>query len=65
MENPSADDIGKLDFANLSQLKLAGVHGAKETARWVWNHRFAAVASDSPAFEAVPSIGEDGTMLGE
>lgn len=65
MENPCPDDFEKLDFAKLDQLKLSGVHGAEETARWVWNHRFAAVASDSPAFEAVPSISQDGTLLGK
>lgn len=65
MENPSPDDLEKLDFGNPSQLKLTGVHGDEETARWVWNHRFAAVASDSPAFEAVPSISQDGTLLGK
>jgi kynurenine formamidase len=30
-----------------------GVEGSTETAKWLWDNRIAAVASDSPAFEAV------------
>jgi hypothetical protein len=41
---------------------LAGVHGTEETARWLWNHRFAAVAGDSMAFEALPPLKPDGTV---
>lgn len=43
---------------------LSGVHGTEETARWVWNHRFAAVAGDSHAFEAIPPVKPDGSVAG-
>jgi hypothetical protein len=49
-------------FAKLQGMKLSGLHGAEETARWVWNHRFAAVAGDSHAFEAFPALKADGTV---
>jgi hypothetical protein len=65
MENPSPDAFSKLGFAKMDQLKLTGVRGDKETARWVWDHRFAGVASNSPFFEIFPLIGEDGTLLGK
>ncbi|KAH7312495.1 putative cyclase-domain-containing protein [Stachybotrys elegans] len=48
-------------FTKMASGKLAGVHGCEDTARWIWNKRFAAVASDSPAFEAFPPLKPDGT----
>ncbi|KAF9010714.1 putative cyclase-domain-containing protein [Cyathus striatus] len=38
--------------------KAAGVNQGIEEVTWLWNCHFAAVASDSPAFEARPSIHE-------
>lgn len=40
---------------------LSGLHGVEETARWIWNKRFAAVAGDSNSFEAYPPLKPDGT----
>jgi len=57
---PTAEDFGK--FAKET---LSGVHGAEETVRWAWNRRFAAVAGDAHAFEALPPLkgdGETGTV---
>jgi kynurenine formamidase len=34
--------------------EYCGVEGDKECIEWMWEHHFAAVASDSPAFETVP-----------
>jgi len=48
-------------LAQLGKRTLSGVHGAEETARWVWNHRFAAVAGDAHAFEAIPPVNPDGS----
>jgi Putative cyclase len=31
-----------------------GVEGSKECIEWMWEHHFAAVAADSPAFETIP-----------
>ncbi|KAL2263512.1 hypothetical protein VTK26DRAFT_6413 [Humicola hyalothermophila] len=56
LEAPKPEDMAK--FAGG---KLAGVHGTRETARWVWNRRFAAVAGDAHAFEAMPPVREDGS----
>ncbi|OAP56002.1 hypothetical protein AYL99_10154 [Fonsecaea erecta] len=45
--------------------KAVGVKGCKETAKWVWNHHFAAVAGDAIAFEVLPpTIEEDGNRPG-
>lgn len=41
--------------------RAIGVEGSKKTARWVWDHHFAAVAGDAIAFEQMPPTKEDGT----
>jgi len=33
---------------------VPGIEGSERTARWLWNNHLAAVASDSPALEALP-----------
>ncbi|KAF4508542.1 hypothetical protein G6O67_004904 [Ophiocordyceps sinensis] len=43
---------------------LSGVHGCEDTARWLWNKRFAAAASDSNGFEAYPPVKADGSLGG-
>ncbi|KAI1311472.1 putative cyclase-domain-containing protein [Xylaria venustula] len=48
-------------FAKLQNQKAAGVHGTVETAKWLWNKHFAAVAGDAMAFEALPPLKEDGS----
>ncbi|KAH9897481.1 hypothetical protein F4778DRAFT_236545 [Xylariomycetidae sp. FL2044] len=56
---------GPEDFAKLQQGKVAGVHGVRESARWIWDKRFAAVAGDAWAFEALmPLREEDGEVGG-
>lgn len=57
LERPTAEDMAK--FGNMS---LSGMDGTRETARWVWNKRFAAVAGDAHAFEALPVLREDGSV---
>jgi len=50
------------DTASLSQrskyvtnaYEWCGVKGCEETMSWIWNHRFAACASDNNGFEVVP-----------
>ncbi|KAH8595059.1 hypothetical protein B0O99DRAFT_512434 [Bisporella sp. PMI_857] len=42
--------------------KAVGLEGSIDTARWIWNHHFAAVASDSLAFEVIPPIRPDGSL---
>lgn len=50
------------DFAKLQNGTIAGVHGVLETAKWLWNKHFAAVAGDSWGFEALMPLKEDGTV---
>ena len=35
---------------------FAGLHSHVDTAKWVWNHHFSAVAADNSAFEMLPLI---------
>ncbi|KAJ5438249.1 uncharacterized protein N7458_009247 [Penicillium daleae] len=47
--------------ALMNSHRTVGVEGSVETARWFWNHHFAAVAGDAIAFEQTPPTREDGT----
>ncbi|MHB8380856.1 MAG: cyclase family protein [Candidatus Binataceae bacterium] len=38
---------------------VPGIEGSQRVARWLWEHHLAAVASDSPALEALPKAGEE------
>jgi len=44
--------------ANVEERKMIsgviGLVGSRESVEWLWDHHFAAVAGDSPAFEAWP-----------
>jgi kynurenine formamidase len=41
-----------------------GIEGSERTARWLWDNHLAAVASDSPALEALPKpAGEEAEFL--
>ncbi len=43
---------------------VPGIEGSERTARWLWNNHLAAVASDSPALEALPKpAGEEAEFL--
>ncbi|KFA67046.1 hypothetical protein S40285_07260 [Stachybotrys chlorohalonatus IBT 40285] len=57
IDNPTQEDMMKFGSAQLS-----GLHGVEETAKWIWNKRFSAVASDSASFEAFPPLKPDGTV---
>lgn len=59
LQAPTADD-----FAKLQAGRIAGVHGTVESARWLWNRHFAAVAGDAWAFEALMPLKEDGSVGG-
>lgn len=37
---------------------VPGIEGSQRVARWLWEHHLAAVASDSPALEALPKSGD-------
>ncbi len=40
-------------------LRSPGLHGAVETAEWLWDRRVAAVGADNPAVEVLPVQGKD------
>ncbi|CAJ2501306.1 Uu.00g041590.m01.CDS01 [Anthostomella pinea] len=50
------------DFAKLQDGTQSGMHGVAESAKWLWNKHFAAVAGDAIAFEALMPLKEDGTV---
>jgi hypothetical protein len=50
------------DFAKMQNMQFAGMHGTVESAKWLWNKHFAAVAGDAIAFEALMPIKEDGEV---
>lgn len=59
--------VDKMDpegLGKMAAVKLSGLHGSEETARWLWNKRFAAAASDSSSFEAFPPLKSDNTVGG-
>lgn len=60
LADPSPADIEKISSPGGQGWKMSGVHGSEETARWLWNRRFSAVAGDALAFEAIPPLGPDG-----
>ncbi|EXL60845.1 hypothetical protein FOCG_00121 [Fusarium oxysporum f. sp. radicis-lycopersici 26381] len=60
------DDISSINTPEaqveaLATHRAVGVDGNEQTARWFWNKRFSAVASDAIAFEALPPLREDGS----
>lgn len=48
----NADEQGKA----MGSHRVCGVDGTVEAAKWIWNHRFSAVAGDMIAFEQIPPI---------
>jgi len=54
----SASEEVKAELAR--ETVVPGIEGTTRVARWIWNNHLAAVASDSPALEALPKgEGED------
>ncbi|KAK5268416.1 hypothetical protein LTR96_006123 [Exophiala xenobiotica] len=47
-------DDADAQAALLGTHQAVGVAGNEDTARWIWNHHFAAVAGDTLAFEVFP-----------
>lgn len=52
------------DFEKMAKVQISGVAGTKETAKWLWNQHFSAVAGDTWAFEALPPLDEKGEPAG-
>ncbi len=58
----SASDEIKAELAK--ETVVPGIEGSERTARWLWDNHLAAVASDSPALEALPKpAGEEMEFL--
>ena len=58
----SASDEVKAELAK--ETVVPGIEGSERTARWLWDNHLAAVASDSPALEALPKpAGEEMEFL--
>jgi hypothetical protein len=57
LENPQPADMAKMQ-----NYQLAGMDGTLESAKWLWNKHFAAVAGDAIAFEALMPIKDDGSV---
>jgi hypothetical protein len=59
------EDLGVANSEQQDKLlytgKSIGVEGNEQSAKWFWNHHFAAVAGDTMVFEAVPPKLSDGT----
>ncbi|KAJ5669898.1 uncharacterized protein N7477_005261 [Penicillium maclennaniae] len=57
------DGYGQLNSSGRESLaklgRFPGICQSRETAEWLWNHQFAAVAADSPAFECIPPVDHD------
>ncbi|KAF5018974.1 hypothetical protein F66182_9027 [Fusarium sp. NRRL 66182] len=58
------DKMDPVGLGKMAAAKLTGLDGSEETARWLWNKRFAAAASDSSSFEAFPPLKADGSIGG-
>lgn len=59
LASPQPQDLAKLQLG-----KISGMHGDVNSAKWIWNRHFAAVAGDSWAFEALLPLKEDGSPGG-
>ena len=57
----------RIALAQPGALQLAGLGQGEDSLRFLWDHHFAAIASDNPSFEAQPrpttSEGQPGEML--
>ncbi|OTB07652.1 hypothetical protein M426DRAFT_71707 [Hypoxylon sp. CI-4A] len=45
----------------IDRMQVSGMHGVAESAKWLWNKHFSAVAADTWSFEALMPMREDGT----
>ncbi|MEP7272657.1 MAG: cyclase family protein [Acidobacteriota bacterium] len=50
----SLDPGARMQVAEPGALQAAGLHQSEDSLRFLWDHHFAAIASDNPTFEAFP-----------
>ena len=61
----SLDEEQKVNLAQPGSLQTGGLEQSEDSLRFLWNNHFAAIAGDSPAFEAYPPANpEEGLMHG-
>ena len=61
----SLDEKQKVNLAQPGSLQTGGLEQSEDSLRFLWNNHFAAIAGDSPAFEAIPPANqEEGLMHG-
>jgi hypothetical protein len=54
----------RTQLAKPGALRVAGLEQSEDSLRFLWDHHFAAIASDNPSFEAYPSaVSEEGQPL--
>ncbi|KAH6895930.1 hypothetical protein B0T10DRAFT_229217 [Thelonectria olida] len=58
------DKMDPNDLVKMTKATISGLDGCEEMAKWLWNKRFAAAASDSSSFEAFPPLKPDGSVGG-
>ena len=52
----SLDEEAKRQLAEPGALQSAGLDQSEDSLRFLWDHHFAAIASDNPSFEAFPPL---------
>lgn len=53
----------KTRLASFEYVKSAGIEAAREMVAWLWDHRVAAIGTDCPAVEPLPSdFGDEGIL---
>ncbi|KJZ70364.1 hypothetical protein HIM_10255 [Hirsutella minnesotensis 3608] len=57
-DKPTKEDMDRMARGDA---RTSGLESSVQMARWLWDKRFAAVADDNFALEAVPATNADGT----
>jgi kynurenine formamidase len=53
----------KRDLSPMEKIRSAGIEASREMVAWLWNNRVAAIGTDCPAVEALPSdFGDEGIL---
>jgi len=60
-EQASAEE--KRELAPMEKIRSAGIEASREMVAWLWNNQVAAIGSDCPAVEALPSDFSDERIL--
>src|SRR5262249_42896665 len=61
----SLNEERRTQLAQPGALQAGGLEQGEESLRFLWDHHFAAIASDNPSFEACPSAASEEGQPGE